>query len=490
MTLELTSYGQRLADQAHLHPEKIALSFYPRQGEVTRYNWRALDAQVNQAARVLAARGVIARDIVGFSLKNSPLHIILTLAIWRLGATTFNYDPILPAQTVSTLLARAGAKLTISEVNRTAFETDMALASDQPLPNLISHPGKILMSGGSTGIPKIMAEDRAYLRSPGASWGKVAPALGFYPNQVQLMAASLSHNAGLTWAQNGLFEGQHLVLFEKFDADRMLDVMDSEKVEFVLTVTTMVVRLLDAYKKRPRGLSKLSAFYHTAGPCPIWLKQEWIDILGADKVFEMYGSGENTGQTVITGGEWLSHKGSVGRGFETEILICDNDLNILPPHELGEVFMLPEDIAGRSHYLGADAPQPRRLPSGHQSVGDMGWLDEEGYLYLSGRRDDVINCGGLKIHPEAIEAALLRCPQVADAVCYGLPHREWGEVPLAEVVLQAGATLEALQIELSDHLSKHDLPREILTRDRLARDDFGKIRRRAIRAAQIEARGL
>ncbi|RRH69008.1 AMP-binding protein [Falsigemmobacter faecalis] len=490
-TDETRSYGQRLSEHARLTPRKTALSYYDRTGHVCRLTWAELDAQVNRAARALLSVGATQGDVIGFALKNSPLHIILTLAIWRIGATTFNFDPALPQATAMALLSRSAARLCISEtdtgITRPRFEAMMADAGDAPVENRISHPGKILSSGGSTGLPKLMADDQPYLRRPGASWGRVAPALGFFPGQTQLMAASLSHNAGLTWAQNGLFEGQHLVLFEKFNAPMVLQAIATEQVHFILCVTTMVVRLLDAYRAAPSDLSSLVSFYHTAGPCPAWLKQEWIEILGAERVFEMYGSGENTGQTVISGPEWLTHRGSVGRGFETDILICDAALQSLPPGTAGEVFMLPDDINGRSAYIGAEAPAPRKLPSGHQSVGDTGWLDADGYLYLTGRLDDVINCGGLKIHPETIEAAALRLPGVLDAVSYGLPDRDWGEIPVAELVLRRDTDLEVLRHALLNVLGPQGVPRRLIARDSLPRDDFGKIRRKAIRAAAIEA---
>ena len=487
--MRLRSFGERLAEHAAVRGEQTALDFLAEDGRETRLSWRALDDMVNRAARVLANLGASQGHVVGFALRNSPLHIALTLAIWRLGATTFNFDPKLPAHVAQTLLRHAGASICIHEnetdgmIGCAVFEDAVMAQAATPLPNLVSCPGKILMSGGSTGMPKLMADDQPYLRSPGRSWGNVAPSLGFRPNQVQLMSASLSHNAGLTWAQNGLFEGQHLVLFEKFDAARVLTAIDRFKVEFVLTVPTMLVRMLDRLPASGAYLHSLAALYHTAGPCPPWLKERWMQILGPERVFEMYGSGENTGQTVISGQEWLLHRGSVGRGFETRIRIRDAAGTLLPSHEVGEVFMLPDDIQGRSRYIGPDAPAPRRDEEGYQSVGDAGWLDEDGYLYLAGRCDDAINTGGLTVHPERVEAELIRLDAVRDVVVFGVDSREWGQSVAALVVLKAGHLSTApkdLIAACSGRLSPEEVPRIIEFRDALPRDGFGKIRRKAL----------
>lgn len=502
----LFSYGQRLAHHAATRKDDTAVIFLPAQGNETRFSWRQMDDSVNRHARVLAAEGVGAGDVVAFGLRNTPTHIFTTLAIWRLGATTLGLDPSLPTATRDGLVDRIGAKLCIQEtpepgiLDRTQLETRAALASSDPLRDQISRPGKIYTSGGSTGLPKLMADDQPYLRAPGRSWGNVAPSLGFRTDQVQLTCAAMSHNAPLTWTQNGIFEGNTTILMERFDAASVIDTVARFKVGFLLTVPTMLVRLLDAMPREAAGvidaapLQSLHALYHTAAPCPIWLKQEWIDIMGADRVFEMYGSGENTGQTVITGPEWLARRGSVGRGFETRIRIRDpQDGRLLEPGELGEVFMYPDDIRGRSSYIGKDAAQPRRDADGFQCVGDMGWLDAEGYLYLAGRRDDVINTGGLKVHPERVEAALLAHPDIVDAVVFGTEDRDWGQAVTALIALSDAARSEApadLAPFLSDRLERSELPKRIRVLPALPRDGFGKIRRKALQMAENAALSL
>lgn len=214
----------------------------------------------------------------------------------------------------------------------------------------------------------------------------------------------------------------------------------------------------------------------------VWLKQAWIDILGTDRAFEMYGSGENTGQTVISGAEWLAHRGSVGRAFETSQRIRDvSDGRLLGPGEVGAVFMYPDDPGGRSEYRGAD------VPDCYQSVGDIGWLDSEGYLYLAGGRDDVINTGGVKVHPEQVEAALLTHPAIADALVFGTTDRDWGEtvtamiIPADPAVLTVPAGLDAF---LAGKLDSCEIPKPIRAVGYLPRDGFGKISSKALRQAR------
>ncbi|WP_349294995.1 AMP-binding protein (plasmid) [Thioclava sp. 'Guangxiensis'] len=495
-TDSLRSFGERLAELAAARGEALALVYIAADDRETRFSWAEMDAQVNRYARVLMEEGVTPRDVVAFGLRNSPAHLFTTLAIWRLGATTMGFDPNLPPETRDALLSRVEGKLCIQEtpdpdcLDRATLEARAAAQSADPVPNVTSHPGKILMSGGSTGLPKLMADDQPYLRAPGKTWGDVAPALGFRTDQVQLTCAAMSHNAPLTWTQNGIFEGNTTILMERFDAAKVIAAVDRFKVGFLLTVPTMLVRILDLWPTANASFASLHALYHTAAPCPVWLKKAWMDILGPERVYEMYGSGENTGQTVITGPEWLEHVGSVGRGFETQIRIRDAQGALLGPDEVGEVFMRPDDLSGRSRYLGKDAPQPRADEDGFYSVGDAGWLDKDGYLYLSGRRDDVINTGGHKVHPERVEAALLRHPQINDAVCFGVEDRDWGQSVMALVSGPDALDLDEVRTFLRAHLEPGDIPKTLRQEAALPRDGFGKIRRKALQAQENAARAL
>ncbi|MBT9386636.1 AMP-binding protein [Pseudooceanicola sp. CBS1P-1] len=487
-TTEPLSFGARLRQLAAERGAAEALRFLPASGPEQVFSWAALNDMADGFARALSARGVGQGDVVGFALGNIPAHVALAVAIWRVGATTMVLDPGMKAEGMAAMKARSKAALVIAQtpgrgdISLSDFET---LATQQPateVPDRISTPGKIVLSGGSTGLPKMMCDDRPFTRIPGASWGRVAPRLGFRCDQVQLVCGAMSHNAPFTWAQNGLFEGNRLVLMERFDALRALQVIDRYQVGFAMLVPTMMVRMHDRLADSGATLDSLHALYHTGAPCAPWLKRAWIDTLGPGRVTEMYGSGENTGQTTITGAEWLAHPGSVGRGFETEIRIYSPEGTLLPAGEAGEIFMRPDDLGGRSHYAGPDAPRPERDADGFQSIGDVGWLDGEGYLYLGGRRDDVINTGGVKVHPETVEAVLLQHPAVADAVVFGATDREWGQRVIACIEAKPGTSLDpgALRQFCATRLSPQEVPKQVALRDTLPRDGFGKIRRKAI----------
>ncbi|MEY8883425.1 class I adenylate-forming enzyme family protein [Donghicola sp. XS_ASV15] len=496
MTASPISFGARLRQLADARGDQTALVFLPGVGEAQTYSWRDLNAMADRFARALVARGVGQGDVVGFALGNVPAHIALAVAIWRVGATTMVLDPGIKPETAAAMKERSGAALVVSqrtgvgEMTQCDFE---ALANSLPetgVEDRISTPGKIVLSGGSTGLPKMMCDERPFVRVPGASWGRVAPRLGFRCDQVQLVCGAMSHNAPFTWAQNGLFEGNTLVLMERFDAVRALQVIDAYQVGFAMVVPTMMVRMYDRLAASGASLSSLHAMYHTGAPCAAWLKEAWINVLGPERVTEMYGSGENTGQTTITGAEWLTHRGSVGRGFETDIRIYGPDGILLPTGEAGEIFMRPDDLGGRSHYAGPNAPQPERDADGYQSIGDVGWLDQDGYLYLGGRRDDVINTGGVKVHPETIEGVLLQFPDVADAVVFGATDREWGQRIVACLEPKAGAQIDhaALRKFCAEKLSPQEVPKDISVLDALPRDGFGKIRRKACAAEWAETR--
>jgi len=487
MTQPVT-FGARLRQLARDRGAAEAVRVLAADGTEQVFGWDGLDDLVDRVARVLAARGVGQGDVVAYGLPNGIAHLALTLAIWRLGATTMVLDPRLPEDTASALARRAEARLRVGaapgqgDLDGAGLMALAAEADGAPVADAVSCPGKIVLSGGSTGLPKMMCDMRPFLRIPGQSWGRVAPALGFRADQTQLILGAMSHNAPMTWAQNGLFEGNRLVVMERFDALSALRAIDRFGVGFAMLVPTMMVRMLDHLAESGATLASLHSLYHTAAPCPDWLKSAWIDVLGPERVFEMYGSGENTGQTVISGAEWLGHRGSVGRGFETDIRIKDAEGRILPAGEAGEIFMRPDPVEGRGEYVGPDAPPPRRDADGFQSIGDMGWLDAEGYLYLSGRRDDVINSGAVKVHPERVEAALLRHPDIADAVVFGMEDRDWGQKVVAAVVPRAGAcpAPAGLAADLAADLAPAEIPKLFHICDSLPRDGFGKIRRKAL----------
>jgi len=278
---------------------------------------------------------------------------------------------------------------------------------------------------------------------------------------------------------------------EKFDAAGFLDLVERFGVQWVALVPTMMNRVarLPEDLRKARDMSSLERVWHTAAPMPPWLKLFWIDWLGPERIWEMYGGSEGIGITQLDGTEWLEHRGSVGKPLGGELLIRGENGKSLPPGEVGEVYMrlIGADPSKPTYeYVGA---QSRRLPDGFESLGDFGWVDEDGYLYIADRRTDLIISGGRNIYPAEIEAALLEHPAVAEAIAIGLPDADLGARVHAIVRLEAGADASAGELLdfAGERLIAYKLPRTLEFTEAALRDEAGKARRSRLREERIAA---
>lgn len=493
------SYGSRLRQQAAALGDRPAVTAISADGAESYTTWRELDELVDRIAVELVDREITQGLIAGVALPNGLPHIAITLALWRIGATVMTLDPRTPPLQLADILDRAGAVTCIVDaspafVEHRTVRVDAIMAAAAvrpvvPVADRIPCPGKIILSGGSTGRPKLMSDDQPWQAVPGDHWYGIPARLGFRPRQVQLVGGAMSHNAPLSWAHMGLFEGHHIVVVEKFDAGKILALIPRHGVNFMMVVPTMMVRLLDAPGWATADLSTIEALYHTAAPCPTWLKAAWINRLGPERVFEMYGSGEGVGQAIISGEEWLSHPGSVGRPFLTEVRIRDSRGEVVPAGDIGELYMRMPEGRGMVRYL--DPGQRLQVDTeGFVCVGDLAYCDADSYLYIAGRRDDAIISGGIKVHPERVEAALLKHPGIDDAVAFGLDDRDWGQRVHVAIVIRPGAevTLDDIRAFSARILAPAETPKSLSIHEFLPRDGFGKIRRKTM-AALLAARG-
>ena len=242
-----------------------------------------------------------------------------------------------------------------------------------------------------------------------------------------MVVAPLYHASPFMLSMTGLFLGNHIVVLPRFDAEATLRAVEEHRGHLMFVVPTMMLRIwrLGEAVRNRYDLSSLEVLWHFSAPCPPWLKEDWIDWLGAERIFELYGGTEFQAATMIRGDDWLEHRGSVGRCIIGEMKVVDPDTGAdLPPGEVGEIYMRRDAAGTRSyHYVGAE---PRLLPGHWESLGDMGAIDEDGYVYLSDRRADMILVGGANVYPAEVEAALMEHPSVLSAAVIGLPDEDLG----------------------------------------------------------------
>lgn len=491
---ELISYGRRLGMLADAHPERAAIIFVPEGGEERRLSWRDLDRASNRLARLLAARGVDERSTVVVGLPNCPEHFVACFAVWKLGAMALPLRSALPARERDALLDLARPAMVLAHWGGAAFPTlrpadwhGAEAYDDGLLPDRIADPGRALASGGSTGRPKIIIGPGPWAREPGTPMALFAP-LGFRLGQTQLVCAPLYHSFPFATSYQGLFDDHTLVLMEHFDAARAVDLIERHRVEIVYLPPILMQRIAALPGLDARDFSSLEAVAGAGAPCPPWLKQFWIELVGARKVTELYGATEAVGFTIIRGDEWLAHPGSVGRPFSADLRILDDAGRDLPPGEIGEIFLRWRPPRGETYrYVGA--PPAKTTPDGFASVGDLGWVDNDGYLYIADRRVDLIVTGGANVYPAEVEAALTEHAAVADVAVIGLLDREWGRRVHAVIQPRADMappTARELDRHCRERLASYKAPKTYEFVADLPRNDAGKIQRSALVAARAE----
>jgi bile acid-coenzyme A ligase len=278
-----------------------------------------------------------------------------------------------------------------------------------------------------------------------------------------------------------ILAGGHLVTCEKFDPVETLSLAQRHKVTSMFLVPTMMVRIskLDEAQRNEFDLSSLKMMYHSAAPCPPWVKEAWINWIGPHRVHESFGASDGMAVCVIMGDEWLKRRGSVGRPVVGEVGIFDEDFKRLPPGEIGEIFMRsPKGGSYVRRYIGA--PPAKTGEDGWKSIGDMGHVDADGFLYIADRRLDVIKSGGVNIYPAEVEAALEEHSKVTCAVVVGVPDADLGKHVHAIVQISSDVTEEELRTFLRERISRIKVPKSFEFTDRSLRDEAGKVRRIAL----------
>ncbi len=473
-----------VAHWAAIQPDRVAIS---HEGETI--TWSELEWETNRLARVYAELGVGQDDFVTIALPNGIEFFKATLATWKVGATPQPVSARLPKFERDQIIEVGAPKLVVGVSDDdqpgiqslpVGFEPPAAITGEA-LDERIATSFKAMTSGGSTGRPKLIVS------ATPAVWDIDEDRLQTKLQGSMLIPGPLYHNGPFLWGISALFRGNQVTVTTRFDAEQTLSLIESQQVDIVYMVPTMMQRIwnLPAEVRNRYDLSSLEVLWHLAAPCPAWLKQAYIDWLGASVIWELYGGTEGQGGTVITGEEWLLHRGSVGKPNATcEMIIVDDSGNELPQGEIGEVFMRPITGPGSTYrYIGAEA---KAIEGGYESIGDMGYFDADGYLYLADRQTDMILSGGANIYPAEVEAAIDAYPGVRSSAVIGLPHEDLGNYVYAIVDAPANdVAQEALLAHLRERLVSYKIPRTIEFSPEPLRDDAGKVRRKALRQARM-----
>lgn len=444
-----------------------------------------LDSRAEGMARHFIELGAGVDDFVTIAEPNSFEFIVACLACWKIGATPQPVSARLPAHEFEAIveLANSAVIVGVEHATRPSVPLGTVIKGSDPfrLPDAIASSWKAPTSGGSTGRPKlIVAGDPSVLTESSRGLGTI---IGAAPGETMVMPGPLYHNGPFIWTWLTLFVGGSIALLPRFDAEGTLAAIQSHRAKAIYLVPTMMQRIwkLPDDVKFDYDMTSIERAFHLAEPCPKWLKEVWIDWIGPDNLWELYGGTEGQSFTVLDGNEWLEHPGSVGKPVSGEMKICSEDGDHLDPGEVGEVWMRWTNRDRPTyHYLGAE-PETR---DGWECLGDMGWMDEDGYLYLADRRTDMILVGGANVFPAEIEAAIGLHPKAKSSAVIGLPDADKGN--LIHAIVEADDLSERELIEhLAEHLVIYKLPRTVEFVNEPLRDDAGKVRRSALRAARL-----
>jgi len=483
-------------------------------GEVLTY--KELDARANRLAHLLRDQGLESGDTIALFMENQIRFMEVVWAALRSGLYITAVNSYLTADEVAYIVDNSDAKVVISsrakravaaavDPDRTpkverwlmtdgatlgqwesyelAVDSYPASPLDDPSPGMY-----MLYSSGTTGRPKGIRRpfpthhvDELDPRTE----NQMIPRYRYARDMVYLCPAPLYHAAPLAFSNVVHRVGGTLVVMERFDASTCLELIEHYGVTHSQFVPTMFVRMLklDPNQRQRWDLSSLQIAIHAAAPCPIEAKKQMIDWWGPI-IYEYYAGTEGNGVASITSAEWLERPGSVGKAQVGRIHIVDTDGNDLPPGEIGTVYF--SGAGTYEYYRDPEKTAAARLSGGRTTLGDVGYLDEDGYLFLTDRLAHMIISGGVNIYPQEIEDVLVANQYVADVAVFGLPDPEMGEqvkavVELANPALASDTLARELIEYCRDRLAHYKCPRSLDFVDELPRLPTGKLYKRLLK---------
>src|SRR6478672_10872001 len=315
---------------------------------------------------------------------------------------------------------------------------------------------------------------------------------GLKPGARTILPGPLYHSAPNGFGLRAGRLGGVLVLLPRFDAEEFLRVIDSEKIDTIFMVPTMFIRLMKLPEeiRSKYDMSSLRHIIHAAAPCPADVKRAMIEWWGP-VIYEFYGSTESSAVTFANSEDALKKPGTVGKiSPGAELRFIGDDGRVLPPGEIGEIY---SRIAGNPDFTYHNKPEKRAEidRGGFITSGDVGYIDEDGYVFICDRKRDMVISGGVNIYPAEIEAALHAVPGVHDCAVFGIPDAEFGEALMAVVEPQPGVTLDVVDIRarLKASLADYKVPKHVEIQSNLPREDSGKIFKRRLRDPYWERAG-
>jgi long-chain acyl-CoA synthetase len=349
--------------------------------------------------------------------------------------------------------------------------------------------GVIIYTSGTTGKPKGVKRNPMTAEESRRNAAVFRQAFGIAPDMRGLIVTPLYHASPNGFARYAATHGELLVITPRFDPEEFLALVEKYRINVVTAVPTIFIKLLKLPKevRDKYDVSSLRWVSHTASACPVEVKRELMDWLGPI-VHEVYGGTETGIALHVTPEDWLARPGTVGHCVEhADIRILGDDGEILPPGEPGEIYVRNGSYADFT-YINNPEARAEAERDGFISIGDVGYLDEDGYLYISDRKRDMVIFGGTNIYPAEIESELVLCPDVADCAVIGLPDPEFGEIVAAYIQPAPGAPRDADAIRdfLAPRLARYKIPRVIQFVEKLPREESGKLMKRKLRDAVVQ----
>jgi len=496
---------------ARAQPNKIA---YQMAGTGKAITYRELDELSNQGAQVFRSLGLKAGDHIAFLMENRLAFMEICWAAQRAGLYYTAISRYLTADEIAYIVKDCGAKVFITTpkcadkvqglIKGEAGEP-LYFMVDAPEPGFrswdkeaIAQPTTpiadevagydMLYSSGTTGRPKGIkkAFEGQAIGLPNAFLKVLcADMCGMSPDSIYLSPAPLYHAAPLRFNMMAITLGGTSIIMESFDAEEFLRLVGQYKITQSQLVPTMFVRMLKLPEEvRARyDVSTLKGAIHAAAPCPIDVKAKMIEWWGPILI-EYYAGSEGNGVTVSNSQQWLSHRGTVGRAVVGNVKILDENDAEAPVGQIGTVYFADAPVF--AYHNDPEKTKKAYNDRGWSTLGDVGYLDEEGFLYLTDRKSYMIISGGVNIYPQETEDVLITHPDVADVAVFGVPNEEMGEEVKAVVqphdMAKAGKELEAqLILFCRKHLSPIKCPKSIDFEAELPRTPTGKLVKRHLR---------